>query len=120
MKCSNCTPNLEISIFSKIPWHVIGIFPGGIVFIETKRRADVGIARNAKYQTLIRKEKVEGREPNKGKKVTHCSNSKIHHQVHSAGVDLIDGILPVGDSAKVRIDNTEIQWRVTYSALILN
>jgi hypothetical protein len=122
-ECSDSTTDLEIGIFSEIPWHVIGIFPRGVIFIETKWRADVGIATNEKYQILIQEGKVKGREPNKSKKVTHCSNSEIRHQVHSVSVDLIDGILVVDNSAVVRVENTEIKWGITYcglAALIFN
>lgn len=72
---------------------------------------------------MIQEGKVKGREPNKSKKVTHCSNGEIRHQIHSVSVDLIDGILVVGDSAVVRVEKTEIKWGVTYrglAALIFN
>lgn len=51
-KCNDSTTNLEISIFSKIPWHVIFVFPLDIVFIESKRRADIDIATNVKVSDI--------------------------------------------------------------------
>ena len=47
-KCNDSTTNLEIGIFGKIPWHVIGIFPDDIIFIDSKRRAGIDKATNGK------------------------------------------------------------------------
>ena len=68
LKCNDSITNLEIGIFSKIPWHVIGIFPDDIVFIESKRRAGIDKATMEKYQILVREEKVEDEDPSNARR----------------------------------------------------
>jgi hypothetical protein len=71
----------------------------------------------------MRKRKVEGLGPIKCNKVTQCSNGEIRHEIHPASVDCIDGTLPLGNIAHVRVQNAEINWGVHYcglGAFILN
>lgn len=45
--------------------------------------------------------------------VTHCSDREIRHEVHSMCVNCINGFTPVINSSPVRVENAEIQGRVT-------
>ena len=117
LKCNDSITNLEIGIFSKIPWHVIGIFPDDIVFIESKRCAGVDKATNGKVSDIGPGKKSRRRGPIKCKKVTHCSNGEIRHDVHPVSVDCIDGILPFRNIAHMRVQNAEVKWGVHYRGL---
>ena len=65
-----------------------------------------------KYQILVREGKIKRQGPIKCEKITHRSDGEIGHEVHPASMDFINGILPLGNIAHVRVQNAEIKWGV--------
>ena len=47
--------------------------------------------------------------------VTHSTDRKIRHEIHPMGMNGIYGIPPVLKCTPMRIKNTEVERRVTYS-----
>ena len=79
---------------------------------EVERGRSVQVAvRTEMRQTL--KRRWGPYVPIEAEEIRHGTDREIRHEVHSAGVDLVDRILPVGEGAPVGVEDGEVEWGIT-------
>jgi len=101
----------KVTILCKIPWHVIGALPDTIVLSGVERSAGVekpGIKSGDRWGP-----KRDGDGPLESDEIGHSADSEICHEVHVTGMNLVNEGAPVGDCAPVRIEDAEIERRIT-------
>ena len=59
-------------------------------------------------------EEAHDNAPLEADEITHGADREIRHVVHIAIVYFVDNILPIIEVSPVRVEDGEVEWRITY------